>query len=113
MDINNIVFVGFNSRVAALHRDNGQLLWEWKSPRGSGYVAVLLDGDRLIVSVCGYTYCLNPLTGEVLWFNELSGFGTGAPSLVSVRGSTLGSLLDYAATDDAQRAAAASANHPV
>jgi hypothetical protein len=48
----------------------------------------LLDGEQLVVSVHGYTYCLNPLTGEELWFNPLSGFGVGIPSIVSIRGSS-------------------------
>ena len=32
----------------------------------SGYVTLLLDGDRLIVSTNGYIYCLDPLTGEIV-----------------------------------------------
>ncbi|HEX4132057.1 MAG TPA: PQQ-binding-like beta-propeller repeat protein [Pirellulales bacterium] len=87
-DISQLAFVGFNSRVVALDRDTGELVWSWKSTKGSGFVAVLLDGDRLIASVQGYTYCLNPLTGEQLWFNPLTGMGTGVPCLASVRGTT-------------------------
>jgi outer membrane protein assembly factor BamB len=84
-----LVFLGFNSRVAALDRVTGEILWHWKSPRGtSNYVALLLDDDRLIVSVQGFTYCLNPLTGEEVWCNPLDGFGYGIPTLVSVNGSS-------------------------
>jgi outer membrane protein assembly factor BamB len=89
--IGQLVFVGFNSRVAALHRDTGEVMWQWTSRQGtSSYVALLLDGEQLVVSVHGYTYCLNPLTGEELWFNPLSGFGVGIPSIVSIRGSSAG-----------------------
>src|SRR4051794_22818095 len=95
----NLVFIGFNSRVAALYRDNGRLAWQWKSPKGSGYVGVFLDGDRLIVSVNGYTYCLDPDTGEQVWFNELEGFGVGPPSIASVNGS-VGVILQAAAEED-------------
>jgi hypothetical protein len=64
-DVDAFIFVGFNSRVAALHRDSGDILWQWKSPKGScPYVSVLLDGDRLVVSVNGYTNCLDAFTGE-------------------------------------------------
>jgi outer membrane protein assembly factor BamB len=100
--LDKLIFVGFNSRVVALHRDSGELVWEWKSPKGSGYVTLLLDGDRLIASVVGYTYCLDPLTGNVLWFNELSGFGTGVASLASVRGCVQ-PFLDAAAEEDTRR----------
>jgi outer membrane protein assembly factor BamB len=85
--IEQLVFVGFNSRVVALDRETGQVVWQWRSPKGTGYTTVLLDGDRLIVSVMGYTYCLDPLTGEQLWFNELAGMGMGVASIASVWGS--------------------------
>jgi outer membrane protein assembly factor BamB len=89
MDVENFIFVGFNSRVAALHRDSGEIMWEWKSPKGScAYVTVLLDGDRIIASVHGYTYCLDAFTGEELWRNSLPGFGVGYPTLTSANGSS-------------------------
>lgn len=89
LTVDDLVFVGFNSRIAALDRANGQLAWDWKSPHGSGFVALLLEGDQLIVSVSGYTYALDPTTGETLWTNLLKGFGYGIPCLVSTSGSTL------------------------
>ena len=100
--MDKLIFVGFHSQVVALHRDSGELIWQWKSPKGSGYVTLLLDGDRLIVSVVGYTYCLDPATGNQLWFNALPGFGTGVASLASVRGCVQ-PLLDAAAEEDEAR----------
>ena len=43
MHLSDLVFTGFNKRVAAAHRDSGQLLWQWKAPQ-SGHVTLLLDG---------------------------------------------------------------------
>jgi hypothetical protein len=86
--LEDLVFVGFNSRVAALNRDTGEIAWQWVSHTGSGDVTIFLDEDRLIVSVEGYTYCLNPENGEELWFNALQGFGTGVPSITSISGSS-------------------------
>jgi hypothetical protein len=86
--LEDFAFVGFNSRVVALDRNTGERVWDWKASNGSGYVAVLLDGDRLIVSVQGYTYCLAALTGKQLWYNALDGMGIGVPCLASIRGST-------------------------
>ncbi|MGA2255531.1 MAG: PQQ-binding-like beta-propeller repeat protein [Thermoguttaceae bacterium] len=106
--MNELIFVGFNSKVVALHRDSGKLIWQWKSPKGSGYVTLLLDGDRLIASVMGYMYCLDPANGNQLWFNELSGFGTGVASLASVRGCVQ-PLLDAAAEEQAAAAASTTA----
>src|SRR5689334_11889592 len=86
MDIEQLVFVGLNGYVAALHRDTGELIWK-NDQMHSGYVTLLLDGDRLIVSTNGYIYCLSPYTGKILWQNPMKGFGACAPTaLVSVRG---------------------------
>jgi len=104
--VEELVFVGFNKQVIALDRYTGDKVWDWKSSKGSGYPAVILDGDRLIVSVSGYTYCLEPTTGAVVWENELKGFGTGIASIVSVRGCSSGG----AASQQAANAAAASAS---
>lgn len=82
----DMVFVGFNKRVCALHRDTGELIWTWKSPEGSGFVVLLYDTDRLIASVQGYTYCLDPATGEQMWSNPLKGMGIGVPCLASISG---------------------------
>ena len=88
--IADLVFVGFNSRVAALRRSNGELVWQWVSPKGGGFVALLVDRYGLVASVKGYTYAIDPLTGETLWQNPLPGFGTGVPCLASIAGSTAG-----------------------
>ena len=48
--IHDLLFVGFNSRIAALDRFSGEIVWEWKAPKGSGFVSMILDGDRLIAS---------------------------------------------------------------
>ena len=103
MDI--LIFVGFNSRVVALHRDTGELVWQWRCPKGSGYVTLLLDGDRLIASVMGYTYCLDPANGNEVWCNELAGLGIGVTSLASVRGYSQ-PLLEAAASNAQQHASA-------
>ncbi len=105
----DLVFVGFNRRVVALHRDTGDLIWSWKSPNGSGFPAVLLDGDRIVVSVSGYTYCLDPITGEQLWGNSLKGLGLGTACIASIYGNT-GSTA-AAAVIAQQQAAAASSHH--
>lgn len=103
VSIDSLIFVGFNSRVVALDRDTGNLAWDWHSPKGTGFVAVLLDGDRLIVSVQGYTYCLDPSTGACQWSNPLSGMGVGIPCLASSQSSTLAWSNLAQNADDIQR----------
>ncbi|QDT95491.1 outer membrane protein assembly factor BamB family protein [Gimesia aquarii] len=84
--IADLLFVSFNSRVIALDRDTGDMIWNWKTPKGrSNYVSILVDDDQLFASVDGYTYCLDPLTGRQIWFNPLKGFGYGIPSLATAQ----------------------------
>lgn len=101
--LEDLVFVGFNKQVISLDRYTGEKVWEWKSPEGSGYPAILVDGDRLIVSVHGYTYCLEPTTGSLVWKNELKGHGMGIPSLASVRGSSISGASAQNTADAAAR----------
>src|SRR6516225_8445210 len=101
MRIDDLIFVGLNGYALALHRENGEIVW-YNDQMNSGYVALLLDGDRLIVSTNGYIYCLDPLTGRILWNNPLRGYGVGAPTaLVSVRGQSTQTLTAQAALDQA------------
>src|SRR6478752_716708 len=107
MKLDQLIFVGLNGYAVALHRDTGDIVWS-NNQMKSGYVTLLLDGDRLIVSTNGYIYCLDPLTGEILWNNPLKGYGSGAPtSLLSVRGQSSEVILQQAAAIAAQAAAAA------
>lgn len=86
MGISDLIFSGFNRRVAALHRLTGEVVWWWKASKGTSYVSLLLEDDLLVVSVDGDLYGLDPLTGGQLWFNPMKGFGTGVTSLVSANG---------------------------
>jgi len=107
---NDLVYVGFNSRVAALDKNTGEIRWDWRARKGSGYVSLLLlDDDQLIVSVIGYTYCLNALTGEEKWFNTLNGFGSGVASIVALNKHNAHDVLVAAASTDAMRSSASSA----
>lgn len=85
MPISQLIFVGLNGYALALHRETGEIIWS-NNEMHSGWVTLLLDGDRLIASTSGYIYCLDPSTGKVLWHNPLKGYGAAAPtSLTSVR----------------------------
>jgi outer membrane protein assembly factor BamB len=111
MKIDNLIFVGLNGYALALDRDTGEIVWSNNQMR-SGYVTLLLDGDRLIVSTNGYMYCLDPRTGEILWNNPLSGYGVGAPTAItSVRGQSPQVLSAQAAAQIAAAHAAAGAAH--
>jgi len=74
MIIDQLIFVGFNGKAMALDRDTGEIVWTYNQMKG-GNVTFLLDGDRLIASTNGYIYCLDPLTGQLLWHNPMKGCG--------------------------------------
>jgi outer membrane protein assembly factor BamB len=100
MAIDQLVFVGLNGYALALDRDTGEVVWS-NNHMHSGYVTLLLDGDRLIVSCNGYLYCLDPLSGEIRWKNPLHGFGAEAPTaLVSVRGQNPQTVVEQEAEED-------------
>lgn len=107
MKLSDLIFTGFNKRVAALQRGTGQIVWQWKAYH-NGYVTLMLDGEMLIVSVNGYMYALDALTGREIWQNEMEGFGYGVASLVSVNGVT-GASLPSAVADQQAAAAVTSA----
>jgi outer membrane protein assembly factor BamB len=97
MNTEQLIFVGLNGYVVALNRDTGEIVWS-NNKLKSGYVTLLLDGDRLIASTNGYIFCLDPLTGEILWNNPLKGYGAGSPaSLLSVRGQSSQTIIEQAA----------------
>ena len=87
MNLSELIFTGFNRRIAALSKRTGKIIWEQKIPNGRQYVTLLLDDGILIVAVDGYMYGLDALTGRQIWFNEMAGFGTGVTSLTSLNGS--------------------------
>ncbi|MCG3136913.1 MAG: hypothetical protein HJJLKODD_00751 [Phycisphaerae bacterium] len=65
--------------------------------------SLLVESDLLIVSVMGYTYGLDPRTGQQLWFNKLSGFGFGVACIASTSGHSGHTQAMQAAILEAQR----------
>ncbi len=107
MNIEDMVFVGFNARAAALDRQTGDIIWKWQASHGSGFVSLLLDGQHLFAAVRGYTYGLEAATGQQLWMNPMTGFGYGVTSLATTKGNTRHAPLGQAAAQQAAAAAGA------
>ena len=111
MTIDQLIFVGLNGYAVALDRETGEIVWS-NDQMKSGFVTLLLDGDRLIASTNGYMYCLDPLTGTIRWHNPLKGFGAGAPTaIVSARGQTSQTVIEQAAAAAAAYIASNSPGH--
>lgn len=111
MKLEQLLFVGLNARVVALDRDSGEIVWQWQSPKPkSGYVILVVEKNRIFVSVSGYLYCLEAATGEQLWYNPLKGFGSGIACLASVNSPASPALQAQIAQQVAALAAAAAAS---
>jgi hypothetical protein len=102
MDLADLVFVGFNSRVAALDKQTGKLVWSWRAPHG-GYVTLLYESGVLLAAINGYIYGLRPDTGAVLWHNEMKGFGFGVTALATVTQSTTANLIAASVLDESEQ----------
>jgi outer membrane protein assembly factor BamB len=109
-----IAYIGFGANVIAFDRSNGEVCWSWKAPRKgtAGAVALLLERDMLVVSINGYLWGLDPMTGDECWHSPLKGKGTGVPMMVSsnhVGGNTAGAAAAAAAAATVAAAGAAAA----
>jgi outer membrane protein assembly factor BamB len=98
MKLQEIILIGVKNNVAAVSKANGAILWTTKLAGGVGgdFVTVTCDGERVFAHSNGQLYTLDLNSGQVLWTNELRGYGYGlasicipgmpsAPELASVR----------------------------
>ena len=76
------VFVGIKGSVVALNRATGQQVWAM-SLKGSSFVNVVVEDGAILASTQGEIFCLDPLTGTVVWHNPLKGFGLGLASIAT------------------------------
>lgn len=86
MDLTQFVFVGLGRSVVALNRATGEQVWATRI-EGYDFVNVMLDGGSIFATCCGEIFCLDPLTGRVLWHNPLKGFGTVLASIATDNGA--------------------------
>ena len=101
-----LVFVGIGRSVVALNRASGEQVWATRL-KGYDFVNVLLDGGRIFATCCGEIFCLDPLTGDVLWHNRLKGFGTGLATIATEAGAGSGLAAALAEKQRRDQAAAA------
>jgi len=83
MNINDLIFLGLKSRVSAITKSDGLILWttELHGALGDAFVTVNCDGKHVYAHTKGQIHCLDPFEGSILWTNELKGFGFGVASI--------------------------------
>jgi outer membrane protein assembly factor BamB len=79
-----LLYIGIKNSVVALNDKTGEEVWRAKL-RGSDYVTVMWDGEALVAANSGEVWRLDPVSGAVIWHNELKGLGRGMVSIASGR----------------------------
>jgi outer membrane protein assembly factor BamB len=79
----DLIVLGMSGRVATISKTDGHIIWstELNSSLGSNFVTLLIEGNRIFASCAGHLHCLDLGTGEILWTNELPGYGYHLASL--------------------------------
>jgi outer membrane protein assembly factor BamB len=85
MKTSELVLVGIRGSLVALNRATGEQVWATRL-KGYDFVNVVLDGEELFATAAGEIFCLDPLTGDALWHNPLTGFGTGLATIATAAG---------------------------
>jgi hypothetical protein len=76
MKLSELIFIGIAGSIVALNRATGAQVWTTRL-KGGNFVNVVWHEDRLLATTCGEVFCLEPLTGRIVWHNGLKGFGRG------------------------------------
>jgi outer membrane protein assembly factor BamB len=88
MDTNDILLLGLKKRVAAISKADGHEIWstELSGAMGNGFVTVLCDGANVFAYTGGHLHCLDIVNGQILWDNDLPGYGYGMATLAFADG---------------------------
>jgi outer membrane protein assembly factor BamB len=110
MKTSDLIYIGIKGSVIALNRTTGEQVWSTHL-KGSDFVNVLVEGEKVFATCYGEVFCLDPLSGEGLWHNRLKGLGTGLATIATedTLRSTLTTVLAEKRRRDEQAAASAGA----
>ena len=92
----NVLYILSNGRVAAVNKQNGEIVWEVKLKQyvKSGLMQTIgqlsLEGERLYVGVSGILLCLSTKDGSLVWVNELKGWGYNFVSIANAGSEAAG-----------------------
>lgn len=102
-----VLYLATKGSVAAVDKNDGRILWETSLASGvfgpSGFVTLLVDGDRIFAHVRGELFCLDAALGRILWKNPLSGWGYEIASLATATAGTAPGPEDMAYLEEERR----------
>ena len=110
MKTSDLIYIGIKGSVIALNLTTGEQVWSTHL-KGSDFVNVLVEGEKVFATCYGEVFCLDPMSGEGLWHNRLKGLGTGLATIATedTLRSTLTTVLAEKRRRDEQAAASAGA----
>ena len=82
MRTSQLIFVGIKGSVVALASATGRLVWA-TNLKGSDFVNIVVQAGAVIASCQGELFCIDPLTGTLMWHNPLKGFGRGLATIAT------------------------------
>ncbi|MFN0243386.1 MAG: PQQ-binding-like beta-propeller repeat protein [Planctomycetota bacterium] len=101
---NEFIYAGIRGHVVAIRTSDGEIHWSTKLKKGSSFVPIVHDGQKVYAASGGEITCLDAASGDVLWRNPLKGYGTGYVALAGA------GFPVSAAAEQAARAAVAAAS---
>ncbi len=84
MNSDNILLLGLHHSVTAISKTDGTVLWKTDLPtnlNGHEFVTLISDGKLVFVHAEGELHCLDLANGQLLWSNNLRGYGYGLATL--------------------------------
>lgn len=106
MQIHDLVFVGVKWHVLAIHKHTGAEVWRSKLKgglgSGSAFVTLLVKEHHVYAHTGGELFCIDALSGRIVWHNELSGMGYGLASIATEGMSASPTMAQQEADDEAQ-----------
>jgi outer membrane protein assembly factor BamB len=81
----NLLYIGIKGTVLALDRATGQEIWRTELLRSEFLNLVHQDGD-LYAATAGELFCLDAVSGQVRWHNQLKGLGRGLIAIAEAGG---------------------------
>lgn len=89
--VDDLIFVGLNSYVVALNKHTGERVWRYYIYNVGQPLSLTFSKGKLLVGACGHLYCVDPLTGTELWYNEISGLRYRNVSVITTNNNNIAS----------------------
>jgi hypothetical protein len=83
----SVIYLGIRGSVVCMDRTAGKMLWITEL-KGSDFVNLLVDDDRIIATTKGEVFCLDAANGTLLWNDRLRGLGTGLVTIATATGAS-------------------------